>query len=240
MLLPVFRYKVLFSREFKRIYHRIFNWRFIVLVIITGVFACILKQIYLEILQLSLSLDKLDLSSLSFYTIVIFFRFVLSIILEESFSCDLQDGGNSFKSNNTLLMEDKSSGKANSSAASSESVKSSKNYDAMLNMSDNLKSTLKEMLESAHELNRIKIANNITYLVDKSGGLQMDVPSSLSDEDARIISDKVSDLDSKFIASSHRYDRLLVLDQKLYNGEMGDDFKVSHENAKNTYHKLFK
>lgn len=220
----------------KKLYNRIFNLKFILIVIATGFFACILKLFFLEILQLPLSLDKLDLNNLSFYTIIILFKSVLSIILEEYLSYGLHDGVNGFKTSNTLSMEEKGSVNKNSGTGSSESV----NTSAMENMSENFHSTLKDMLQYAHGLNIIKVKNNISYLVDNSGGLQMDVPLSMSDKDVEVLSSKVSDLDSKYIASSDRYNRLLELDKRLYNGVMADDFKKSHQNAKTAYDNLFK
>src|ERR1700712_579262 len=142
-------------KEMKKLFFRIFNIKFILIVIATGFFACILKLFYLEILQLTLSLDKLDLNNFSFYTIVILFKSVLSIILEEYLSYGLHDGENGFKGSNTLSMEEKASGKSNSGTGSSESVKTS----AMENMSDNFHSTLKDMLQSAHGLRMIKVTN---------------------------------------------------------------------------------
>lgn len=69
----------------KRLFNRIFNIKFILTVTATAFFVCILKIFYLHILQLSLSLDQFDLNNLSFQTIVILFKSVLSIILGEHF-----------------------------------------------------------------------------------------------------------------------------------------------------------
>ncbi len=72
----------------KDIWNKIFNLnkkKFLFSIILTVIFAALLRLFFLEVLDLTLSLGKIDFTNLYFYALVSLFRRVLSIILDELF-----------------------------------------------------------------------------------------------------------------------------------------------------------
>lgn len=156
--------------------------------------------------------NGLEIADISFISLIATFRFIIRIILQhyikDNMTINVSDLKVSFADKDTVAPSGSNSGQESSGKDSSNMKKKPTNYEGMDNLTDNYHSTLKTMLESAHGLNKLKIKNNLIYVIDSNGGLQMDVPKSISDEEANILAEKVSDLDSQYIASLDRYNKL--------------------------------
>lgn len=108
----------------RNILKKILNKKFILSIILTVSFATLLKFFYLHVLHLGLSLDSLDISNLSFCTIVAFFKSVLYIILDELFphTMPINSDVNNFntKDKTAVFMEGKNSKPTSNSLSVSE------------------------------------------------------------------------------------------------------------------------
>lgn len=222
------------------------------------IFSIAMRYTYLFLFDYFPIKGELEALDISYFFIIASFKFIFSACLEywlkDQFTIPLFEpiGKEVLRKHITLSMvnngspgstTDKSfadSSKSKSNTDNYEGIKKSVTSESLDNMTNNFHSTLKDMLQSAIELDTIKRSSNVSYSVDKNGTLSMDVPKSLSERDERIIADKVSDLDAKYIASSDRFSKLLELDQKLYNGFTTKYFKESHEKAMKKYNDLFK
>ena len=213
----------------KNLLKRIFNLRFIIIVLTTALFAAMLRVIYFKAFNLDLSLDQLDFSNLSFFLLVALFRNCLSIVLEESGFCrlPLNVDVDVYKASDktVLLMDDKntkfSPSNTKSGGAKSESSITKPEPDAMelLAKSKEMSSTLDTMWKTLRELRQIKESKNIGIFENKRGGLEIDVPATMSDKEAEEVSDKILSLDIKYNEEFNRYKKLLE-DEKKYGGNL--------------------
>ena len=213
----------------KNLFNRIFNLRFIAIVLTTALFAAMLRVIYFKALNLDLSLDQLDFTNFSFFFLVALFRNVLSIVLEESWLCRLplnvdvdvdvyKDSGKT-----ALLMEDKNTklSPSNTKSGGAKSESSITKPDAMelLAKSKEASSTLGNMWKTLGELKQLKESKNVGVFENKWGGLEIDVPVTMPDKEAEEVSEKVLSLDRKYNDEFNRYKKLLQ-DEKKYGGDL--------------------
>lgn len=211
----------------KKLFNRIFNLRFIAIVLTTALFAAMLRVIYFKALNLDLSLDQLDFTNFSFFFLVALFRNVLSIVLEESWLCRLplnvdvdvyKDSGKT-----VLLMEDKNTkfSPSNTKSGGAKSESSITEPDAMelLAKSKEVSSTLGNMWKTLGELKQLKESKNVGVFENKWGGLEIDVPVTMPDKEAEEVSEKVLSLDRKYNDEFNRYKKLLQ-DEKKYGGNL--------------------
>lgn len=224
----------------RNIYKKILNRRFILSIALTFLFATVLRMFYLQILDLTLSLDKMDYTSLSFIAIITIFKATIHIILEEYMGESLTIG---YNNNTALYMENENpSGRGSSDQPGSSSTQPSKPTASLSpaeNLFENIYGDAMTMLKSLHQLEEIKRIHKVSYFLSKEGDLSVDVPSSMSDSLITEISSKVSDTDIAYNKSLERYNKLLELDRKLYNGRSNGTFAKHYDMITDRYKNLF-
>jgi len=245
----------------KSILNKIFSKKFILSVMLTVVFATMLRIFYLQILHLNLSLDKIDLSNFSFCTIVALFKAIIHITLDECLthsvtimpdndstalcmdnkvdsSTSKQGGiGGSKQAGSSGSKQGGSSG--SKQGGSSGSNEGGTNFAKEHNLSENMHSTLKGMLSTVHELENIKKTHKVSLVLSEQGTLSMDIPEGMPDHVATQITYKVSDLDIKYNTDAGRYESLLKLDEMLHKKSLSSNFSRSYHNIKERHKSLF-
>lgn len=250
----------------KNLMKKLFNFRFLISIICTVFFGIFLRLFFSQILDLSVCIDKLDLTNLSFFTIIALFKATINITLDEFLPHSITMGSDK---NTAMFMENKSdsnpsksgtssaskTGDNSSSKASGSSSKTSGSSgskvgdnsgsklgvtksNAMDNLLENMQGTLKDMLYTSYEIEMIKIRNNVTISKDTNGELVVDVFNATTNKSADEIADKVVDLNLQYLKHLDRYNQLVELDNKLYKGQVGCDFTSSYKVATDKYDKL--
>ena len=217
----------------KTILNKIFSLKFTVSILLTVSFAALLRLFYLQLLDLTLSLEKLDFTNLSFCSIVAIFKSVLCIVLDEFFPHTLHmNSGNNFlndKNSTVLLMEDKNT-------KSSKSVPSSLDLEQL---SKDLSNTLSNMWYTLGDLQKIKESKNISLFVSKKDNLSIDVPITMSDQEASEISSKVLTLDRAYNEKLDHYKELLEKDKNL-NNIIGPSYNELYKKVTDRHKDVFK
>lgn len=236
--------------------------KLLISLVITIIFAFILKIFYFEVLHIVISSDKLDWENFSYTAILVLFKTVIRIVLDE-YTLPYE-GKDTYKAG-VLSMDSKPSNSGSSSVAKpgtssgsgpasgttsgvntseqkavdDQIAKRRKYFAGQDNLSDNLHSTLKDMLSDVQKLRDLKSTHKLGLFSNSKGDLEMDIPNTISDKEAFEIRDKVSDLDASFIGHSSRYDKLVELDSKLYKKEVSTGFNGQHSYITGVYKDLF-
>ena len=105
------KFNSLHDSRLKRILKRIINVKFFITIAITMSFAFSLRYFYSHVLELGISLEKLDVANLSLCSIIILFRGLFTIVLDEFFPSYLYSDNQDVKTKQTttLSMDDGSS-----------------------------------------------------------------------------------------------------------------------------------
>ena len=231
----------------KNIKQKLFSKKFLIYIASMVFFGVLLRLFYSQVLDLKLSIDRLDMANLSFLTILALFKGTLRIMLDEYMPYRIPMG--SHKDTTVLSMDNKSDnnpskpGVGGSSKQSSSSGSSSRTsiggIIAEENLSDNMHGTLKGMLTTLHELQTIKRTKKVCFILGKEDNLLIDVPTSMADSEASEIANKVSDLDATYSAHADRYKKLMELDKRLYENRLTPNFNNSYKTITDKHKTLF-
>ena len=178
-------------------------------------FASGLRWFYSVILSLDISITEFDLTNVSFCSLVLLFKKIIILILDE-YTLNMTPKG--FDGN--LHIDNQSSGSSQST--------STKAVSAHSNMANNMHDTLKDIAGVLYELQRIKETKGISFVVDGNSFSHINASGSMSDFEADELNDRVKRLYGDYISHADRYNKLLKLDTMLHEGKINNAFKDHH------------
>lgn len=217
----------------KKILNKILTPKFALSALISVFFALLLRYFYLEVLELTLSIDKFDFTNLSFVSILSVFKIILTIIFDEIFPHALliDSAGNipDNKPQTVLMMEGKNHESSNKDLSFWEQDK----------LITDISKTAQSVLFTLIELGNLKQSKNIILFVGKDDLLSIDVPSTMSDKEASDISKKVSELDSTYNERLDHYKKLLARDKAFNKEAIGKSFSQSTKDLEEKYNSVY-
>ena len=128
-----------------------------------------------------------------------------------------------------------SSSKPSSSEPSPELLKMEKNHKLLDDMQDNLDRQWKMIIK----LRELKLSKDVKLYLDKEGGLDIDIPSHTSSEEANKISKEVGIIDRILNTTFSEYKKLQKDDSISNDKKFGDALRPLKDFYKEEYNDLF-
>lgn len=228
--------------------NKIFSKKFLITTVLTVVFAIALRLFYTNTLHIIISAQTIDVGSLSFFTLVALFKAIVHIILEETAMGSIPMGPSN---SNTLCMVDRSNTGASNPGTSSGSKPSSSTSSGsrmggststsaeLYKLNEDFCNTLTTMNRTLGEMEKIKMNNKLSFFVSKNNALSMDVPTSVTDDQANDIRDKVADLDATYNRCALRYEVLLKVDIARHDKTISPAFNNNLKRIADRHKSLF-
>jgi len=197
--------------------------------IISITFALVIKYLIFEFLHENVLDNILSWPGIFYCTSVAIFRIISNAVIEAF----LGETHTLFMDNNTIKSPSKDEGTTVSS--SSQSLSSS---DAE-KLNEDMSSTLKHLHKMNYQFEDIKKSNDVKLIVDKKGGLNIDAPSSISDDQLHLIRNKVHIADRIYNTQLSHYQELLSKDKKYNGGYFGPNFNNNYNTIVKRHREIF-
>ena len=220
-------------------------------IICSILFAIILRHLYFHFigfLPLMGELEALDISYLSIVAVFkLIFTALLEYLLEDKFYMPLSEAITQKRL--TTFMVNSDSQSSNPGASSKYLERKYAETDAKLqkdleynqaryDVGTKMWNVLDEQSEKLAKLRSIKSDKRVQFL-QEDGGLQLDVPSNMTDTEANSLAKQVGALDRALLNKFSEYNNLSGKDVRLYESKSTDLFKERADLKRKEYEDLF-
>ena len=193
-------------------------------IIATVIFGITLRVLYFKTFGLIVSLDQIDLTNLSFLTIVAAFKQLIFFIFKDYFFQALPMGSSSnilHEKFNILFMEDKS-------VQSDTEQKDYSDIKSPLERIDHIDLKFRTMRDSLYILQDLKLFADIRIIELPDGQLAMDFPRNMPTKDITKIRNRVLELDLSINQQAETLKNIMEKDKEL--GGQHSKCIASHNN----------
>lgn len=207
-------------------------------VMVSFAFAVLLRIVFADLLDISIIKGELDISNISFFSIIALFRFIFAALLEYSFGDKMHHTvGTFFKEFDiTLKMEEKntassSSSKELSSGGSSKKLSSNSSSKELpsssskelpsgekMELLDHIMDNTELQRKMIMKLHNLKLEKDLQYFEDDEDNLSLSAPLSVNDKDLQKLSKEVSVIDRIIKTKFSEYKKLVKKDVEYNNG----------------------
>lgn len=221
--------------KFFNILNRKFTIGNLLTIIASFIFAIILRQSYLHYLDFLPIRGELEALDISYFGIVVLFRFIFSAFLEyllnDKFSIPLFEGiggkvGQTDREIITLGMVNSDNEKSSTpedfyknkdyiTKRTLERAKNPKFHDEMYEAGDKMENVLKEQSDKILKLHSIGKQKNVEFY-EENGALGITVPQAMTDSEGQKLSKEIGAIDRSLQNKFSEYKNLSTKDVRLY------------------------
>lgn len=248
-------------KKFLSILNRKLSVGNVLAIIASCLFAIVLRHSYLHFLDILPVRGGLEVSDISYLSLVAVFKFILTAYLEyllgDKFSILLFEAMGQKQLTTLSMVNSDSKGKNAEASSKGKNVESSsKDADprypkedatleehlahakARFEVGTKMWNGLDEQRDKINKLYRIKSDKGVKFF-QVNGGLELDVPSSMTDTEANKLSQQVGALDRALQNKFSEYNNLSRKDVRLYESNSTDLFKERADLKRKDYEDLF-